>query len=159
MATATSVADPAWRIFKEQHLIRQEWVATWVQAGDQKRSLRDQHLPIPSSKKARQYMAINRAKGLLELVEIWCQDNRQQVIQAERKERYLVLAGDSVVRGGFLTASEAQCTAKAFERALCNGQIQHLLIKGRLYTRPHTGGLHILLRLIFHCIPEVWMSL
>ena len=34
MATATSVADLAWRMFKEQHLIRQEWVPTWMQPGD-----------------------------------------------------------------------------------------------------------------------------
>lgn len=33
-----------------------------------------------------------------------------------------------------------QCTTKVFERALHDGLIQPLLIKGQLYTRPHTGG-------------------
>lgn len=57
-----------------------------------------------------------------------------------------------------LTASEAQRPAQVFKRALRDGFIQQLLIKGQLCPRPHTGGLHLPLPLIFHCIPENLVS-
>lgn len=42
---------------------------------------------------------------------------------------------------------------KVFERDLHDGQIQQILIKGQLCTRPWTGDLHISVHLIFHSSP------
>ena len=69
MATATSVADPAWRIFKELNLITQEWVPTWVQAGHkQGLSGINACLFCPLGKQTAQSRA-NRVKDLLGPVE------------------------------------------------------------------------------------------
>lgn len=132
--------------------MRWEWVPTRVRAGHKQGSFWDQCLPALSSSKAdAQSWAERRA-----YLNPWESGARVAESKlAEQRERGGVQYLPEVLGyGEGFTASEAQWTTGVFERARPDELIQQLLIKGQLYTRPHTGGLHTSLRLIFHSLPN-----
>lgn len=73
MATATSVADPAWRIFKELNLRRQEWDGPGCKQDIAGGLPGINACPSCPPKQTTQ----SSAKGSQEPVEIWCRDYRE----------------------------------------------------------------------------------